>query len=291
MTDLWKRGLSLVFPIYLLIIVVVLIIHLSFSKLLLTIIDVFTSSIIYTSDKQYRVWYRDGMLEYMGESHRSLVIISLVLTVPLILPYIAFLLFVNSLIRHSSRASNYLRPMFEATHAPYKEGKHHRFVACLLLLIIMYVLYAVKRTVQSSNLYFSIAALLALFLICQALFHPFKNKVISVLDSWLMFNLTLIYVTLWYDNLWKATMFDVATVLVVFVTFVNILLYHVLWVTGLLIKIRRGVVVSRKWISDHTSVYQSNQRSRVRNNQPLQDTDSFCGSCSQYRELILSDSH
>ena len=75
MTDLWKGGLSLVFPIYLLIIVVVLIIlsrystwlsnrishssvqvlvtvvHLSFSKLLLTIIDVFTSSIIYTSDK------------------------------------------------------------------------------------------------------------------------------------------------------------------------------------------------------------------------------------------------
>ena len=315
MTDLWKGGLSLVFPIYLLIIVAVLIIlsrystwlsnrishssvqvlvtvvHLSFSKLLLTIIDVFTSSIIYTSDKQYRVWYWDGMLEYMGESHRILVIISLVLTVPLILPYIVFLLFAKSLIRHSSLASNYLRPVFEAIHAPYKEGKHHWFVARLLLLIIMYVLYAVYRTVQSSNLYFSIAALLALFLIGQALFHPFKNKVISVLDSWLMFNLTLIYVTLWYDNLRKATMFYVATVFVVFMTFVNILLYHVLWVTGLLIKIRKGVVVSRKWISDHISVYQSNRWSRVRNNQPLQDADSFYGSCSQYREPILSDSH
>ena len=86
-------------------------------------------------------------------------------------------------------------------------------------------------------------------------------------------------------------MFDVATVFVVFMTFVNILLYHVLWVTGLLIKIRRGVVVSRKWISDHILVYQSNRQSRVRNNQQLQDTDSFYGSCSQYREPILSDSH
>ena len=311
MTELWKTGLSLAFPIYLLIIVVILIVlsrystwlsnrishssvqvlvtvvHLSFSNLLLTIIYVFVSSVIYTSDKHYRVWYWDGSIEYMGQSHRILVIISLVVTLSLILPYIVFLLIAKSLVRRSSLASNYLRPVFEAIHAPYKEGKHYWFVARLLLLVIIYVVYA---TVNGKVLYIIIAALLALFLIGQSLFHPFKNKLINLLDSSLMFNLTIIYVSLSYDSLKKSVVFNVIAVFLVFLTFLVIVLYHILWVTGLSIKIRRGVVTSRKWISDHITFYnRSLQQSRARSLQEA--TDSFYGSCSQYREPILSDSH
>ena len=310
MNELWKTGLSLLFPIYLLTIVVVLIIlsrystwlsnrishssvqvlvtvvHLSFSNLLLTIIYVFVSSVIYTSDKHYRVWYRDGSVEYMGQSHRILVIISLVVTFSLILPYIVFLLIAKSLIRRSSLASNYLRPVFESIHAPYKEGKQYWFVARLLLLAIIYIVYI---RVQGNNLYIIIAAVLASFLIGQSLFHPFKNKLINLLDSSLMFNLTIIYVSLSYDSLKKSDVFKVIAVFAVFLTFLVILLYHILWVTGLSIKIRRGIVISRKWISDHITFYKRNPiQSRAR---PLQNTDSFYGSCSQYREPILSDSH
>ena len=313
MTELWKVGLSLVFPIYLLIIVVILIVlsrystwlsnkishssvqvlvtivHLSFSRLLLTIIYVFTSSIEYTSNKHYRVWYRDGAVEYMGQSHRILVIISLILTIPLVLPYIAFFFLAKPLIRHSPKANHYLRPVFEAILAPYKEGKHHWFVARVLLLIIIYILYTVYKTVHGSVLYISVAALLASFLIGQALFQPFKNKLINLLDCWLMFNLTLIYVTLSYINLREATIFSVVAVFLVFLTFLVILLYHILWVSGLLIKIRRGVVTGRKWISDHATFYKRNQ---TQHNQPLQGAvDSFYGSCSEYREPILSASH
>ena len=313
MTELWKTGLSLVFPIYLLTIVVILIIlsrystwlsnkishssvqvlvtivHLSFSRLLLTIIDVFTSSIVYTSDKHYRVWYWDGTVEYMGQSHRILVIISLILTIPLVLPYITFFFLAKPLIQHSAMANHYLRPVFEAILAPYKEGKHHWFVARVLLLIIIYILYTVYKTVHGSVLYISVAALLASFLIGQALFQPFKNKLINLLDCWLMFNLTLIYVTLSYINLREATIFSVVAVFLVFLTFLVILLYHILWVSGLLIKIRRGVVTGRKWISDHVTFYKRNQ---TQHNQPLQGAvDSFYGSCSEYREPILSASH
>ena len=310
MNELWKTGLSLVFPIYLLIIVVILIIlsrystwlsnrishssvqvmvtvvHLSFSKLLVTIINDFTSSIIYTSDKDYRVWYWDGTVEYMGQSHCILVITSLVVTLSLILPYILFFLFAKPFIRHSSLASNYLRPVFEAIHAPYKEGRHHWFVARLLLLAIIYALYA---RVQGNILYIIIASLLGLFLISQLLFRPFKSKLLNLLDSLLMFNLILIYVTLWHINQNKAMILNVVAVCFVFLTFLVILLYHILWVTGLLMKLRRGVVTSRKWISDHITFYKRNpMQSRAR---PLQNTDSFYGSCSQYREPILSDSH
>ena len=312
MNDLWKVGLSLVFPIYLLIIVVVLIVlsrystwlsnrishssvqvlvtvvHISFSNLLLTIVAVFTYSVIYTSDKHYRVWYWDGTLEYMGQPHHILVIISLVLTLPLILPYLFFLLFAKLLIKHSSMGSNYLRPVYEAIHAPYKEGKHHWFVARLLLLIIIYVLYALYKTVHGSMLCIIVAALLALFLIGQALFRPFKNKLINLLDSWLMFNLTLIYVSLSYNNRRKATVFNVVAVFLAFLTFLGILLYHILWVTGVLIKIRRGVIIGRKWISDHIIFRHGNGQSP---NQLLQNaTDSYYGSCDQYREPLLSAS-
>ena len=68
-----------------------------------------------------------------------------------------------------------------------------------------------------------------------------------------------------------------------------ILLYHILWVSGLLIKIRRGVVTCRKWISDYIKFY---KRSQTQDNQPLQGAvDSIYGSCSEYREPILSASH
>ena len=311
MNNLWKTGLSLVFPIYLLIIVVVLIIlsrystwlsnrishssvqvlvtvvHISFSNLLLTGVAVFTYSVIYTSDKHYRVWYWDGTLEYMGQSHRILVIISLVLTLPLILPYLFFLLFAKLIIKHSSMASNYLRPVYEAIHAPYKEDKHHWFVARLLLLIIIYVLYPLYKTVRGSVLCIIVAALLVLFLIGQALFRPFKNKLINLLDSWVMFNLTLVYVSLSYNNLRKTIVFNVVAVFLVFLTFLGILLYHILWVTGVLIKIKRGVIIGRKWISDHIIFPHGNGQP----NQLLQNaTDSYYGSCDQYREPLLSAS-
>ena len=191
------------------------------------------------------------------------------------------------MIRHSSLASNYLRPVIEAIHAPYKEGKQYWFVARLLLLAIIYALYGLE---QGNVLYIIIAASLALFLIGQKLFRPFKNKFINLLDIWLLSNLTLIYVILSYINLYKATIVTVIAVFAVFLTFLVILLYHILWVTGLSIKIRRGVVTGRKWNSDHIMFYTRSPRQPRA--QTLQEaTDSFYGSRSHYRESILSDSH
>ena len=109
MTELWKAGLSLLFPLYLLTIVVVLIIlshfslrisnqiahssvqvlvtviHLSFSKLLLAFIDVFTSArIYYDSYTSYNVWYWDGSVEYGVGSHLILMIITLLVVILLL---------------------------------------------------------------------------------------------------------------------------------------------------------------------------------------------------------------
>ena len=168
MTELWKDGLSLVFPLYLLIIVIVLIIfchislklsnriadssvqvlvtvvHLSFSSLLLRLINAMTHSDVYTSNEVHRVWYLDGNVKYGGYSHRILMIVTLIVVLGLLLPYVLLLLFAKPL-RPLACYNKYLRPLLEAIHAPYKEGKQYWFTLRLLLLCAMYGIYAKYR--------------------------------------------------------------------------------------------------------------------------------------------------
>ena len=167
MTDLLKAGLNLLFPLYLLTIVVVLIIfsrfslrlsnriadssvqvlvtvvHLSFGRLLGAIINTFTPSKVFTSEQTYHVWYSDGSIEYGSKAHITLMIITSLVVFPLILLYILLLLFAKSL-RHCTCANEYTRPILEAIHAPYKNDKKYWFVARLLLLIMMYILYSIE---------------------------------------------------------------------------------------------------------------------------------------------------
>ena len=100
MTEIWKSGITLLYPVYLLSILFVLtlisrfsvrisnqisgssiqvlvtVVHLSFTKLLLSIIDVFTPISIYTHTSEVRrVWFRDATLEYGSHSHLVLMII------------------------------------------------------------------------------------------------------------------------------------------------------------------------------------------------------------------------
>ena len=117
MDMLWKSGLSLLFPVYLLTLVVLIIIlsrystwisnrtshlsvqvlvtliYLSFSKLYLAIIHVFTQAKIYTEQGVMNVWFWDGSMEYLGSHHTYLVIFSLIVGIPLTVPFIVILLF------------------------------------------------------------------------------------------------------------------------------------------------------------------------------------------------------
>ena len=309
MNELWKAGLSLLFPLYLLIIVVVLIIfsryslrlsnkiadssvqvlitvvHLSFGKLLGSIIDVFTPAKVFTSEQTYHVWYWDGSVEYGSKRHITLMIITSLVVFPLLLPYILLLLFVKSL-RHWRCTNEYTRPILEAIHAPYKNGKQHWFVARLLLLIMMYTLYSIEPNAQV--IYIAITSILVLFIIGQAMFRPYKNNFINLLDCWLLFNLAFIYITIRHFDI---TGYGIGAILLFFVSFFTVLVYHVLFITGQLKKIKRKISKIYRRIS-HCLLYfyrkyqhHSNQRSR---HLLSQDTnDPFYGSCDNYREPLL----
>ena len=315
MTELWKTGLTFVFPIYLLTIVVVLIIlsrystwlsnrishssvqvlvtvvHLSFSKLLLAIIDVFTPARIYTDNGYIDVWYWDGTVKYLSPEHCNLMICASLIVLTFIAPYIALLLLAKPL-RRCSLANKYLRPVLEAIHAPYKEGKKYWFVLRLVLVILLYIIYAVYRGNNVFKMYLATGAILVFFLTVQAYIKPFKNNFLNLMDTWIMFNITFIYTTVCYfimtNQIDVAIAITTVGVLLVFINFLLILFYHFLWVTGLLAKVERKRNALNQKILHHLSVFRSNN-SNIRLHQPDHE-DSFYDSCRQYREPILSNS-
>ena len=307
MTEVWKAGLSLLFPFYLLTIVVVLIIlshlslrlsnriahssvqvlvtvvHLSFSKLLLAIIDVFTSArIYYDSDNSFKVWYWDGSIEYGSGSHLILMIITLIIVISLLLSYVLVLIFARPIRRTS--INKYIRPLLEAIHAPYKEGKEYWFVAQLVFLVGIYAIYASLRAINVLKIYVITTPLLVLLLLLHVYFKPYKNKAIYYLDCWLILNIVMMYITTWFffieSKYETIAVFVSVMVFIVFFTFLVILLYHILLVTG---------KISSITIMFH--LMQHKYKQKMLSYKPLLPAnDSLYNSC-EYREPLLSSSY
>ena len=316
MTELWKAFLAFMIPLYLLTIVIVLIIlcrfspklsnrishssvqvlvtvvHLSFSKLLLQLINVMTYAEVYTPNDVNYVWYLDGTVKYGGYSHRILMIVTLIIVLGLLLPYVFVLLFAKPL-RPLACTNKYLRPLLEAIHAPYKEGKQYWFTLRLLLLCAMYGVYAKYRATDLYSFLVTTNLMLVIFLVIQAYIKPFRSKLINLLDSGLVMNITLIYLTYWYffqkkDPL-MIKIISFSSVFVTFVTLVLVIVYHVLWVC-------RKVNIVKRWLErkyEKLHLWYMKVLSlfthKTTNRQPLftDANDSFYGSCSEFREPIL----
>ena len=118
MKELWKSGIGLIFPVYLLTIVIGLIIisqysvrlsnriadssvqvlvtvvHLSVATLLSSTLDVFTPAYIYTntSDVPLKVWQKDGTVEYGKGGHLILMIVTGVVVGSILITYLTVLL-------------------------------------------------------------------------------------------------------------------------------------------------------------------------------------------------------
>ena len=312
MTELWKAGLSLLFPLYLLTIVVVLIIlsrfslrlsnriadfsvqvlvtvvHLSYGRLLGAIINAFTFAKVFTSEQTYHVWYWDGSVKYGSKGHITLIAITSLVVFPLLLTYILLLLFAKSL-RHWTRANEYTRPIIEAIHAPYKNGKQYWFVTRLLLLIIMYIWYSIEP--YSHTIYIAIASILLLFIIGQAMFRPYKSNFVNLLDCWFLFNLAFIYFTTWYLGHMEVIIYNIVAIFLFFVTFFMVLVYHILFITGQVKNGERKVNDICKRIRQYMSHFshKRNYGNRRQHFLPLQDSnDSFYLSCDNFREPMLN---
>ena len=268
MNMLWKSGLSLLFPVYLLILVILIIIlsrystwisnrtshlsvqvlvtlvYLSFFKLLLAIIHVFTQAKIYTDQGVMNVWFWDGSVEYLGTDHTYLVIFSLIVGVPLTVPFIVILLFAKP-IQKISWINRCLQPFIDAVHGPYREHKKHWFVLRLLLVVIINVLYGIFRGWNVEILYIIGGSIVGFFLIAQAYARPMKVNVLNILESCIGIIILFLYFMIWYleviSDFVGVAIMGSACIIFIFTYFLCVVLYHFILVTGILKKLARKI--------------------------------------------------
>uniref|UniRef100_A0A1X7V7B4 Transmembrane protein n=1 Tax=Amphimedon queenslandica TaxID=400682 RepID=A0A1X7V7B4_AMPQE len=202
MTELWKTGLSLLFPVYLLFIVgfliilshlstkvsnllskssvqvLVTVVHLSFTQLLQAILDVFSSAQIYIENKgQRKVWFKNGAIEYGNIEHKILMIITSVVVGVILIPYVVVVLFGKHLLRFDS-IREYIRPFYEAIHAPYKMNKWYWFGIHQTYVLIVYIVESIGGGHSLFLIFFLILIqIFQLITTFQAFSIPFKTKI------------------------------------------------------------------------------------------------------------------
>ena len=262
MNELWKAGLSLFFPVYLLLIVTFLAIlshfftavsnrltkssvqvlvtavHLSFTQLLQAILDVFGSAQVFIENENnfYKrtVWYHDGAIVYASTKHQWLMIITSIIVGFILIPYMAIILFGKRLMKFD-KFRKYIRPFFEAIHAPYKDNMWYWFALNQVFVVLVYVLGTINGWKYLSLSVFCEVILFQIFNISQSCFMPFKNKILNVLNIFLVLNLSIAYFTAMYyfHQYPKAVvMFVSFSVCPAIAIFCLILTFHILVVTN-----------------------------------------------------------
>ena len=264
MTELWKAGLSLLFPLYLLTIVVLIIlshyslrlsnriahssvqvlvtvVHLSFTSMFTAISNIVTPINIYTNDTSnpiLKVWYRDGTVEYGKGGHLILMILTIVVVGPVLLSYITILIAGRPLMR-VGKLREYIRPVYEAIHAPYEHNKEFFFATCLLLLVFLYILYIFFSTSDTYKGCVIIIPIITTYVTIEAFSKPYRKIWLNVFDLFIMWLYVMVSVMMWYFFTSNKALFIVPiTTITVTFALVVVVTFHILWVTKPLKKIK-----------------------------------------------------
>ena len=309
MSELMKSGIGLAFPFYLLIIVVgliiasrysvklsnrlshssvqvlVTIVHLSFSRLLTSVLITFSSVEIHTNTTEtpLLVWEYDATIEYGKGGHLILVIITSVMVGPLLCVYLIVLLSGRLLLK-INMLREYLRPVYEAIHAPYKTNREFFFPTQVLLVLFFYIFYSQER---SFTILYAALTVTIFYTIISAYVRPFKLTSLNFLNVFLLFIILLGFVSDWYLLQFEETealaiVGSSASLLVLFLFIINIIC-HILWVRGLQKKALSLKIFALGIINS--------SRSAVRSHKMRSEEGSFFESCPDVREPLLSPVH
>ena len=260
MTEIAKSWLQLVFPVYLLALValivivsrysmrvsklvysravpvLVTIVHLSFSRLFLAVVDAFLVGQIYTADdKAEYVWLRDGTVSYLSPEHVALMIVSFVLAAVFILPYLILLLGARWWIKFKT-INLYFKPILDAAHGPFKENKQYWFSLRLILLLQQLIVFVALGEYSVTLVYWINGPILMVFTIMHISAWPFKSTAVGILDGLMMTVLCLVLYAcsalalgLQDYSMYLAELFIISSLAtVIFLVFMVILSYHIL---------------------------------------------------------------
>ena len=251
-----KSGLLFVFPFYLLGLLLIIqsishqssrvshiiyrnaipvlatVIHLSFLRLLTNTIDIISPVTIYVEGYPNTVaWYLDATIHYTDTSHVVLLSLALLSICAFIVPYILLLLFPKLWLRFRI-INKYCKPFVDAILAPYRENQCHWFSLRLILQVQMCIVFACYRGSSYSSVATINGSILIAFSFIHCVCHPFKSRYLNVLDTWFALIGCAIFAFYHFFYIQNYIMFCNVMVLLVFLTFLGILLYHFLLVRG-----------------------------------------------------------
>lgn len=279
MTTIASSHLAYLFPIYLWVMALVIVlisrysdkvahligrsavpvlaslIYISYNNMLASVVDGLSYLDLYYEDANgtihsREVWYFDGNVDYFTEGHLSLFVIVILTLLFILIPYTILLTGVKQFSRY--RIVDRFRPLIDAYCAPYKDKWRFWFGARLWVLIAVYVSYAVSRN-DITTLFLAECIILAAFTFTQLLIMPFKSFAINVLDSFFMINaLFLSIIGLYTQELDKIRIGSGILVGTVFFAFVCIIVYHIWDVTG-----RKDLSLCFQRIRTRSSTYRS----------------------------------
>ena len=305
MTELCKSGLGLLFPVYLLSIVIglsvisrysvrlsnklgnssiqvlVTVVHLSFSTLLTSAFNVFTPAYIYTntSDAPLVVWQNDGTVEYGKGGHLILMIVTGLIVGPILTTYLTVLLAGRSLMK-IKRVREYLRPIYEAIHAPYRPKREFFFLSSIILVAVLYLLKNIFISNHPTVGLFITIPLTSLYSIVLGFSRPFNEIHLNFLNIFVLSVLTLVVSSFWFIYVHSSDLaFNILLMIcntIIVLTMICIFFSHIPFLKRFLMKRSR--------------LFKSSNEVSVNNRQTdMLHHGSFFESCEE-REPLLSSS-
>ena len=290
MTEAAKAGLQCIFPVYLLLIAVGIIIlsqksrviakltsshgiqvlatliYLCFSKMLRYVIDIFTYATLRGKTVTVPIWLFDGNIEYFTGLHVIIAIVPAIVTLIFIVIYTMMVIFIKQIEQCTSK----LKPLLDAYGAPFRDQFRFWFGLRLLVLAVMCITYALLGTDDPVLSVIIQQIFLVLFMVFQAFVRPFRNQLMNALD--LFFMLDLFFLLLYTVKLFDATEEQQIAVVnslvgVAFILFVLLLVYHVYRFPRIYAKLHPHV---RKFKSLHWSDITSACQRRLSNQKEAQ---------------------
>ena len=215
---------------------------LSYTKLLRTMIAVFSLTTLEYPDKTVAVWVHDGNIAYLDTTdakHISLFLASLLVFLFLFLPYTLVLIFGQCIQARSNHkmlwwANNTrFRSFLDAYNAPYKNS--HRYWIGLLLMVrfVLFIISAISdiSSPQDPSVNLLVINITTFVLLVWALNTGgmYKKWYLNALESSFIFNLAVISATTLYIKLaggnQAAVVYTSASI--AFTTFIGIVCYHI----------------------------------------------------------------
>uniref|UniRef100_A0A1X7V208 Uncharacterized protein n=1 Tax=Amphimedon queenslandica TaxID=400682 RepID=A0A1X7V208_AMPQE len=262
MTEILKAGLSLLFPVYLILIVglliilsrysvtisnhfsrssiqvLVTIVHLSFTKLLQSVLDVFSSAKIYTEgvDVPNTIWYNNGAIMYDSKSHVWLMVMTSIVAGLILVPYFIIILLGKFLLKFD-RFRECIRPFYEAIYAPYRRNKWYWFVLHQLFVLLTYVSETFSSDQQRRVLFLSLILIYHILIYLHTKSTPFRYKTLNWLNLMILLALNFVFLVSQYIYLSNGSpkqlvMFFAIANYPIIAVFMLIIAYHILLVTN-----------------------------------------------------------